>query len=141
MRTILGYLKPFRARMAVGFLIKVFGTVVELFLPSILTYILKSVVVKERIELILAWGALMLLCAASACVANIVANRMAARVSRNFSESVRRDLFKKTLYLSNSQTDTYTIPSLESRITTDTYHVHNFVSTMRFRVSASVMVQ
>ncbi|MBQ2849717.1 MAG: hypothetical protein IJE77_04475, partial [Thermoguttaceae bacterium] len=47
--------------------------------------------------------------------------------NRSFSETLRRDLFYRTLTLDTAQTDTFTIPSLESRITTDTYHVHNFV--------------
>ena len=44
---------------------------------------------------------------------------------------MRNDLFRKTLYLSAGQTDEFTIPSLESRITSDTYNVHNFVNMMQ----------
>ena len=62
---------------------------------------------------------------------NIIANRMAAKVARIFSESVRRDLFDRSIRLSAAQTDRFTIASLESRITTDTYNVHNFVGMMQ----------
>ena len=79
--------------------------------------------------------------AAAACVLNIVANRMAAKVSRNFSEKVRRDLFDHTLRLSAAQTDKFTIPSLESRITTDTYNLHNFIGMMqRMGVRAPILL-
>ena len=141
MKTVLAYLIPFRRRMAVGFAIKVTGTLVELLLPYILSHILKNVVNSEDLNLILFWGGLMILCAGVACACNIIANRMAARVSRNFSERMRRELFARTMRLSAAQTDQFTIPSLESRITTDTYHVHNFIGMMqRMGVRAPILL-
>jgi ATP-binding cassette subfamily B protein len=44
---------------------------------------------------------------------------------------MRRDLFSKTLNLSARSTDAFTIPSLESRITSDTYNVQNFIGMMQ----------
>lgn len=141
MKTILRYLKPFYGRMSVGLSIKVAGTLIELLLPYILSHILKEVVASQSIPMIIKWGSLMILCAFTACVCNIVANRMAAKVSRNFSEKVRHDLFSHTLRLSAAQTDKFTIPSLESRITTDTYNLHNFVGMMqRMGVRAPILL-
>ncbi len=141
MKTVLKYLTPFYGRMVCGFLIKVLGTLSELFIPYILSHILKTVVTHKDIREIVFWGALMIFCAAVAWFGNIVANRMAAKVSRDFSEGVRHDLFAKTLRLSAAQTDRFTIPSLESRITTDTYHIHNFVSMVqRMGVRAPIMI-
>ena len=141
MKIILRYLKPFFGRMSVGLSIKVTGTLVELLLPYILSHILKNVVVTQSVQQIVLWGGLMILCAGTACLCNIVANRMAANVSRNFSEKVRHDLFKQTLRLSAAQTDKFTIPSLESRITTDTYNLHNFVGMMqRMGVRAPILL-
>ena len=141
MKTMLRYLKPFYGRMSVGLIIKIAGTLVELLLPYILSHILKSVVVSQDVAEIIKWGGLMILCAAAACVLNIIANRMAAKVSRNFSEKLRHDLFSHTLRLSAAQTDKFTIPSLESRITTDTYNLHNFVGMMqRMGVRAPILL-
>ena len=141
MKFLLTYLKPFRNRMAVGFSIKVAGTVAELFLPYILTHILDNVIGTLRIEKVVFWGVVMIICAAAACAGNIIANRMAAKTSKDFSKKMRKDLFEKTLYLSASDTDRFTIPSLESRITTDTYNVHNFVSMMqRMGVRAPILL-
>ena len=127
--------------MTLGLTIKILGTVVELFLPYILSHILKTVVLEQSITKILFWGLLMILCALLGCIFNIIANRMAARVSCDFSENVRRDLFDKTLHLSASKTDEFTIPSLESRITTDTYHVHNFIGMIqRMGVRAPILL-
>ena len=127
--------------MLFGFSIKVSGTVAELFLPYILTHILDNVIGTLQIEKVVFFGVLMIICAAAACAGNIIANRMAAKVSKDFSKKMRKDLFEKTLYLSASDTDKFTIPSLESRITSDTYNVHNFVSMMqRMGVRAPILL-
>ena len=141
MKFFIEYLKPFKNRMAIGFSIKVLGTVAELFLPYILTHILDNVIGTLRVEKVVFWGVVMIICAAAACAGNIVANRMAAKTSKDFSKKMRKDLFEKTLYLSATDTDRFSIPSLESRITTDTYNVHNFVSMMqRMGVRAPILL-
>ena len=141
MKIMLKYLKPFRWRMTAGISIKVIGTLVELLLPYILSHILEKVVVRQDVRGVIFWGLLMILCAGVACVCNIIANRMAARVSRNFSERVRHDLFARTLSLSSAQVDKFTVASLESRITTDTYNVHHFVGMMqRMGVRAPILL-
>ena len=141
MKTVLKYLKPFRCRIIVSFCIKTVGTMLELFLPYILSHILKNVVGSLDLGMILYWGALMVLCAGGACICNIVANRMAAKTSRHFAEKVRCELFSHTLRLSAAQTDRFTIPSLESRITTDTYNVHQFIGLMqRLGVRAPILL-
>ena len=135
------YLAPFKNRMIIGFSIKVAGTVVELFLPLILTHILENVIGQMNITRVVLFGALMILCSLVACTCNIIANRMASRVSKDFSGRMRRDLFEKIMYLSARDTDRFTIPSLESRVTTDTYNVHNFVSMMqRMGVRAPILL-
>lgn len=140
MKTLLGYLKPFCLRMLLGFFIKTAGTVAELMLPFILSHILSNVIEKSVREIVF-WGLVMIAFASLAWILNIIANRMAAFVSRNFAQGVRKDLFKKTLHLSASQTDKFTIPSLESRITTDTYNVHHFVNMMqRMGIRAPILL-
>lgn len=141
MKRILLYLKPFRFRMLVGFTIKVTGTMAELILPYILTYILEDVITELNVGKVIANGAVMVFFAVVACLGNIIANRMAARVTTNFSKAMRKELFEKTLYLSSADTDAFTIPSLESRITTDTYNVHNFIGMMqRMGVRAPILL-
>ena len=131
MKWIFTYLKPLKIRMIIGFIIKVIGTVAELFIPFLLTHILENVIITEDISKIILYGALMALCALVAGLGNITANRMAAKVTMIFASQMRRDLFSKTLHLSARSTDKFTIPSLESRITTDTYNVQNFVGMMQ----------
>ena len=127
--------------MSVGLSIKISATMIELFIPYILSHILKNIVTRESVWSILLWGAIMILCAAVACIGNITANRMAARVSASFAEKMRMDLFSKSLSLSAREIDRFTVPSLESRITSDTYNVHSFVSMMqRMGVRAPILL-
>ncbi|MBO5946489.1 MAG: ABC transporter ATP-binding protein [Clostridia bacterium] len=143
MKLIFSYMKPFRARMLLGLTVKVLGTVSELFLPLILTHILDVVIVAptSTVWTVIAWGGLMLFAAVSACILNIVANRMAARVSSDISGVMRQDLFEKTLRLGSRNVDRFTVPSLESRLTTDTYNVHSFIGMVqRMGVRAPILL-
>ncbi len=141
MKRILLYLKPYRLRLLAGFCVKVIGTVTELFLPYILTHILENVIAEQNIPKIVFYGGLMVFFSVIACLGNIIANRMAARVTTRFSKAMRKELFTKTLYLSARDTDAFTIPSLESRITTDTYNVQNFIGMMqRMGVRAPILL-
>ncbi len=140
MKQVLQYLNGLYGRMGRGFFIKTVGTLSELMLPYILSHILTNVIGKNVSEIIF-WGAIMVVFSVLAWSLNVVANRMAAAVSRDFAERMRKDLFSKTLHLSAAQTDRFTVPSLESRITTDTYHVHGFVNMMqRMGVRAPIML-
>ena len=141
MRWVLGYLSPLRRRIALGVTIKIVGTVAELMIPFLLSHILDHVITKNRIGDILLYGVLMALCALIACLGNITANRMAARTTMLFAGRMRRDLFARTLHLSARSTDAFTVPSLESRITTDTYHVQNFIGMMqRMGIRAPILL-
>ena len=141
MKLFFDYLKPYKAYIALAFTIKTAATLIELVIPYIMSYILDTVVYKEKISLVVYWGAAMLTCALLACITNIIANRMASKVARDATENIRHDLFSHTMSLSARQIDRFTIPSLESRLTSDTYHVHHFMMiSMRMGVRAPMLL-
>ena len=141
MKWVFTYLKPLKYRISAGTTIKTIGTVAELIIPFLLSYILENVIESNNVGKILFFGALMALCAIIACLGNIIANRMAAKTTMIFSTRMRKDLFSKTLYLSARSTDRVTIPSLESRITSDTYNVQNFIGMMqRMGIRAPILL-
>ncbi len=141
MKKIFAYLKPHIPRMTVGLTIKFIGTIMDLLLPWILAYMIDDVVPLRNVPMILWWGATMLFCSVLAVVTNIIANRMAARVARNTTEALRHDLFSKISYLSCAQIDEFTIPSLESRLTSDTYNIHQMIGMMqRMGVRAPILL-
>lgn len=138
---VLRYLKPYFPRMGVGFLIKFFGTIMDLCIPYILAYIIDSIIPLRQKKLILFWGMLMIVCSFLAVIFNIAANRMASRVASDATEVIRHDLFHKTMYLSNRQTDGFTKPSLISRMTTDTYNLHQMIGRIqRLGVRAPILL-
>lgn len=131
MKGIFPYLKPYVPRMSVGVLTKFLGTVVELLIPWMLSYILDNIVPLKDTKRVLIWGLYMAICAVLALLMNIYANRVAASVARDTTRAVRHDLFKKISYLSCRQIDEFSIPSLESRLTTDTYNVNQVIGMMQ----------
>ena len=134
------YLRPYYARMALGFCIKFFGTIMDLFLPWILAFIIDSVIPTGDKRLIYLYGLLMVVCAIGAFTMNVVANRMASAVSRDTTRTIRHDLFERIVHLSAAQTDEVTKPSLISRLTTDTYNINNMLGRVqRLGVRAPIL--
>lgn len=140
-RIITFYLCPYYRRMAVGFLIKFLGAIMDLFIPWILAYVIDSVIPVGSMGLIFVWGGVMLICSILAVSFNIIANRMASRVASDATQIIRHDLFAKTMYLSARQTDAFTKPSLISRLTTDTYNVNQMIGRVqRLGVRAPILL-
>ncbi|MBR6506534.1 MAG: ABC transporter ATP-binding protein [Clostridia bacterium] len=151
MKKILAYLKPYGVSMTVSYTVKILATMAELALPYILSYIIDRIIrplegqtdinTNAVINRIVFWSAFMILCAAIAVVGNITANRMAAKVSKSVAGEIRSDLFRRTMALSPAQTDSYTVASLESRLTTDTYNIHHFMNVVqRMGIRAPIML-
>lgn len=141
MKWVLEFLKPLRSRIAVGIIIKIIGTVAELIIPFLLSYILENVIETGKINSIIFFGVLMAICAVIASLGNIIANRMAAKTTMIFSTRMRKELFFKTLHLSARSIDNFTVPSLEARITSDTYNVQNFIGMMqRMGIRAPILL-
>ena len=139
------YLKPYYGRMFMGFVIKFTGTVMDLCLPWILAYMIDTVIPQISRETgrndIFIWGFVMLVCSVLALTFNIIANRMASKVARDTTEAIRHDLFERVMWLSNAKTDAFTKPSLISRLTTDTYNVHQMLGRVqRLGVRAPILV-
>lgn len=124
MKKILHYLTPYKGKIALGLSIKGFATIIELLLPFLLATVIDDIIPLERLGLVVVYGVLMLLTALGAFITNIIANRMAARISTNAIRDLRDDAYYKILSFTNKTVDEFTIPSLISRMTSDTYHVY-----------------
>ncbi len=131
MKQIFSYLVPYRARMAVGFAIKVAATIVELLIPWALSVMVDRVIPIGNIGYVFAWGGVMVLFAFLALIGNITANRMASLVARNTTERIRLQLFSKISFLSSRQQEQIGQASLISRSTSDTYNIHQFIGMMQ----------
>ncbi len=135
------YLKPFYSRIIYGFIIKFIGTIMDLLIPWILAYMIDSVIPTKDKTAVYLWGLGMITCSLLAVVLNIIANRMASKVASETTEVIRYDLFHTISYLSSTQTDRFTKPSLISRLTSDTYNVHNMIGRMqRLGIRAPILL-
>ena len=141
MHLIFRYVRPYLKRMSLGLVIKFTGTIMDLLLPYILAHIIDDIVPLGEMKLVVRWGLVMAVCSVLAILGNVIANRMAAAVARDTTRRLRHDLFRKISYLSNRQIDGFTVPSLVSRMTTDTYNINRMVGMMqRIGIRAPILV-
>lgn len=141
MKMVFKYLKPYLGRMSIGLVIKIIGTLMDLIIPYLLTHIIDNVIKKNNIYEVLMYGLLMIVCALIGFIGNVTANRMASKVSMSVTRDLRHDLFAKIECLSFKQMDEVTIPSLISRLSSDTYNVHQMIGMIqRMGVRAPILL-
>ena len=141
MRMLFSYLKPHLGKMSLGMGIKFISAIMDLLLPWCLATIIDRVIPTRSVNAILLWGGIMLTCSVLAWISNITANRIAGRVARDTIERMRHDLFERISTLSCTQVDGYTIPSLISRVTSDTYNIHGMINMIqRMGIRAPIML-
>lgn len=131
MKRVFGYIQKYRLRLEFQMVIKIIGTLMDLVIPYILSYIIDEVVPTNDVNKIVLLGLLMIGCAVIGLVGNVKANQMASMIAKRVTTEYRHDVFSKIQELSPAQVDEVTIPSIISRMTTDTYNVHHMVGMMQ----------
>lgn len=131
MKRVFGYIQKYRLRLEFQMVIKIIGTLMDLVIPYILSYIIDEVVPTNDVQKIVLLGLLMIGCAVIGLVGNVKANQMASMIAKRVTTEYRHDVFSKIQELSPAQVDEVTIPSIISRMTTDTYNVHHMVGMMQ----------
>ncbi len=135
MKRAFKYLFENKIAIIIGYFFKITGTVVGLFVPRIMKTLIDDIVpvIKETGD----WSKFiivsffMLFCALFDRTFNVIANRRAAKYSMLAIRHLRYDLYKKILSLSGKKTDEFGIPSLVSRLTSDSYNIHTFFNIMQ----------
>ena len=141
MRTAFRYLRPYGKLVCCGMAIKFTAAILELILPLLLAHIIDVCVPARDLDAIWRTGGLMMVLACGAALCNITANRMAAWVSMEVTRVLRRDLYSRVERLSCTQMDRLSVSSLVSRLTNDTYHVHQmFDKVQRGGIRAPMLV-
>lgn len=128
MKQLSKYIRPYGLYILFATFIKLLGSFMELLIPDLMETMLDIKVPAGDSRGIYAYGAMMLL-AAGACLAfNIIANRMSAVSSGKITLAIRHDLFQRLETLSAKQMDELTVSSAESRLTSDTYNINQFLA-------------
>jgi len=131
MKLLLNILRNFRWAIARTMLIKLSGTIAELMLPYVLEHLIDDVAPAGDARAVAAWGLLMLLLTVAVRTFNVTANRMSVRTARQAAYELRRDLFHTSLNVSGAQMDAFGLPSITSRMTSDSYNVQSFVQSVQ----------
>ena len=127
MKFMFRYVKPYSARFIITILIKVGATFVELFIPYVLEYMLDTVAPTKKLSHIFICGGIMLLLTFCILIFNITANMMGTRTSKMCAFTIRKDLFYKSMKLSGSKFDEFGLPSITSRMTSDSFNLQDFI--------------
>lgn len=117
--------------VALSIFIKLLATVSELMLPYILEHIIDDVAPRGNLGMAILWGLLMFGAALLCRQLNVSANRRAIYNAHRVSYDLRQELFHKTVNLSGSQFDAFGLPSLISRMTSDSYNVQTSVQQLQ----------
>ena len=131
MKLIFRYLGKYKRWVALAIAIKLLGTLMELTIPYILEHIIDDVVPTGDLKRVLLWGLLMFVAAVLTRSINVKANTTAVGNAHRVSYDVRQELFAKTSNLSGSQFDAFGLPSLISRMTSDSYNVQSAVQMLQ----------
>ncbi len=127
MRFMLSYLGRYRRLVVACMSLKLLGTILELLLPYVLEYMIDEVAPRQNLQLVIFWGVTMLALSLLVRLVNVTANRISVRSAKNATFEIRRDLFRSSLALSSNQVDSFGLPSLTSRMTSDSYNVQSFL--------------
>ena len=131
MKLIFRYMKTFASAIILSMFLKLLATFFELVLPYILEHMIDDVVPSGNMNSIIFWGIAMIFTAVFCWLFNIFANHTAVRNAHLIPYRVRKDLFDKTINLSGSQFDAFGLPSLTSRMTSDSYNVQSFAQSFQ----------
>ena len=131
MKLIFRYMKTFASAIILSMFLKLLATFFELVLPYILEHMIDDVVPSGNMNSVIFWGIAMIFTAVFCWLFNIFANHTAVRNAHLISYRVRKDLFDKTINLSGSQFDAFGLPSLTSRMTSDSYNVQSFAQSFQ----------
>ena len=127
MKLLLRSVRPYLGAFLMAIFLKFLGTASELLLPYILEHMVDHVVPTKNLTMVILWGLLMFVSALLCRQFNVMANRKAIFNAHNVSYDVRQALFEKTANLSGKQFDDFGLPSLISRMTSDSYNVQQVV--------------
>ena len=121
--------------------IKFVGTFLELLIPYVLEYIIDVVAPTKSLKMVLVWGGVMIVLAILCRLFNKTANQRAVTSASKNIYRLRQDLFEKTIYLSSDVIDHITLPSLISRLTSDSYNILSFMqSSQTLGVRAPILL-
>ena len=141
MKLMLRFMKPYTARIIITVILKFLAVISELFIPYTLEYVIDDIAPTKNMKLVALYGIVMVVFAVLGLFFNVMGNRMATYTSKNAIRNVRSELFEKTMFLGGEEFDRASLPSVISRMTSDSYNVQSFLGIVqRMGVRAPIML-
>ena len=133
-------LKPYTLAIVLVAVLVAGQTVAELFLPTLMSDIVDSGIVKADIPYILRVGGVMLLVALGGMICALISTLFSARASMGFGRDLRREVFTRVEGFSLHEFDIIGTPSLVTRTTNDITQVQMFtMMLMRMMIMSPLM--
>ncbi|AFS78874.1 ABC transporter ATP-binding protein [Gottschalkia acidurici 9a] len=134
------FLKSYRIPIAVVFILVFFQSLSELYLPTLMSDIVNTGIVKGDTQYILKIGRFMLLVALGGTICTVVANLLSSRIGVGFSTILRKEIFSKVEGFSLNEIDKVGTSSLITRTTNDINQIQQVVIiTLRIIIGAPMM--
>lgn len=141
MRHILPYWKRYQIQILIGMLCLIFGTIMDLLQPTIVSQIIDQGVMEGDISRVLQLGGMMLLVTAVGAVFTVARCVISSKVSQQFGADLRVDLFARINRFSFAAIGKQETASLITRMTNDTSQLVGFTnSLMRMFLRSPVLL-
>jgi ATP-binding cassette subfamily B multidrug efflux pump len=132
-KLLLKYLRPYRASLAIVFVLVSVQALTNLYLPSLNADIINNGVIKNDTGYIIRTGGFMLLVTVLTGLCAIVAVYFGARTAMSFGRDVRSAIFRQVMGFSQKETNIFGTPTLITRNTNDVQQVQ-MVLVMMFNI-------
>lgn len=140
MLKLLRYLKPYRISVAAVLALFLLQSLAELYLPTLMSEIVDTGIVKGDINYILRVGGFMLLVAIGSAICVILASYLASKIATGFGKDLRSKVFSQVESYSLNEFDKIGTASLITRTTNDITQVQQvLIIMMRMMISAPMM--
>ena len=145
MTFIFNLLKPYKIRLFFALLLKSIAALADLMIPFLIAYMIDTQIpaLNEGDSLMPIYfnGVFMVVIAFLGWILNVISNRSSEYIASKAVETLRSDLFISIEGLSAYDVDTFSKPSLISRMTTDTYNIYRAAAIIqRLGIRAPVLL-
>ena len=139
MKKILKFLKPYTVFIIIGFIFTFVQSILNLYLPNLMSDILNNGVIKQDIDSIWSYGIEMIIITLLVALFAVGATFIASRVSTAFGRNLRKKVYEKVESYSNYEFKKMSPSTLITR-TTNVTQVQNFVLMgLRMMIIAPIM--
>lgn len=140
MKKILKFLKPYTVFIIIGFIFTFVQSILNLYLPNLMSDILNNGVIKQDIDSIWSYGIEMIIITFLVALFAVGATFIASRVSTAFGRNLRKKVYEKVESYSNYEFKKMSPSTLITRTTNDVTQVQNFVLMgLRMMIIAPIM--